>query len=404
MFSKSLKFICLSTALSYFWLLPSPAEEKWENTLKMSYSGDKLVFLRQFTHDPESTGKSYFEFYQLNLKTPEKHPRLDCSNLIPVLSKNIKTKLQQTSELKNPAEIEAVFPTTVAETQCADINQNGQPEILLKVSSGFYFGKTHYGVFLYEQNGQDLFNLLGSDPAHLLGDQLKIRTQDSNDSGWPDLLNFSQDPRQNKRLFYIEPLSFSTTAKRYESESLKYAPDEKIFHTKDKKLVDPEFNASHVKDQKFVLNRNGGLIGMIHTESVYPSSFFAHQLMVIETQTGRSEAVYIEDPDKSLIQGVKQRFPKYMQTPGFANLEAEVMGFNQDNLIFKAQIFGSCHHAMPGPPCDGNIAPEQIEKIYPQRFAGYWAYHYRTGALKLISWDSKTPINVEHTGYDIEFR
>jgi len=412
----SRKIFKLACVLAFTFMckfqLPAQAQGEWNAQLKMPYSGDYILLLKQFTHDgytdngADTSDRSYFEFYRLALKKPQKYSQSDCSERISLLSDHIKNSLQQKASEIGSLDIGGV---DVHEALCTDLNQNNQPEVFLKVHNSGFFGNRQ-GIFFYKQNEGQIFNLLGTDSMHLRSDEIFLRWPSAT-SKWPDILGISY-AGLNSRTVYITPQAFSETENTYKEGKLIYADTEKFYHTQNKTLDEPEFNFSQVNAQTLILNRNGSLAGFIYREGLNPSGWVVDFLKVVETQTGRAEQVYLGDKNKGVYQALKQKFPRYMQTSGFAKLEPEILGFNQDKLIFKLHIYGSCYEAdYSGPPCDGSLkikatGPDyntQIEKLFPERFAGYWSYHYRTGALKLISWDSKAPINVEHTGYDVKF-
>ncbi len=395
---------------SFLCLSPTHAQEPggvFEYSIKMPYSQDYLLLLRQYQGKPGE--KTYFELYRLNLETIKSNDTKACQSQIQELSTFTQEQLQKYIE---PTEKD--YKAGLNKGLCNDLNQDGKDEVLLGFGSLLYFGNRHSGFFLYENTNHQTRSLFSSESVpgfgYFHGDFMVLRSP-KKPQEWPDLLGISMggiggEPGE-KQVAYIAPLTYSAENKSYQRGKLIYSEQEVLHETQNIPLTYPGFDASMLPNDQLVLNRSGKLIGGLYREAVMYSTFYGDALMVIESQSKRVEKVFLEDANKGLIKGLKTRFPQYYprEFPDgeFAALEPKVLGFNQENLIFKLDLYGACMDLPDIGPCKYGGEHEGIsfDKKYPRRFAGYWAYHYRTGAFKLISWNSQASVNVEHPGYDV---
>ncbi len=409
-FTKQILGACLLGAILSFSPVHAQEESGFEYTLRMPYSQDYLLLLRQF-HAPHEVldqfnRKAYFELYRLNLGRIKSNDKPPCAEraqtLMPFAQEQVKIEEFEIEAERTPGFM-------LMKSLCTDLDQDGKDEIFLGLNSDFYFGSRHLGFFLYGESGHQTQNLLNMENGTFPGDDVRLRPG-KDPKVWPDLIRLSFGFMPHPGEPYEANFSafrYSTERKAYEYGKLIFSDEEVVYETQHKPLRYPDFSGSTLNPDKLVLNRTGSLIGFIDTESIYPSDFTSDAITVVESQTGRAEKVFLDDYNKGLVQGLKKRFPEYLKHQGVTQFVPQILGFNQEDLIFKLDIYGSCMEVGTGPCKD--VSPmnpkawSAFEKKYPQRFAGYWAYHYRTGAFKLISWNSQASVSVEHPGYHMAF-
>jgi hypothetical protein len=173
-------------------------------------------------------------------------------------------------------------------------------------------------------------------------------------------------------------------SKRYQSSKFIYNDEELRFSTREKKLVDSEFDTSFIDSAGGVVtDRAGHLLGYIHTEAQTFSSFIVPFVAVLDLQHKKFRHFNL-GTDPKFKAALNRAYPglwkrlEARNENGFGIERYKVVGFQQRQLIFKVELTDF--------------------KTSQSVFAGFWSYSLATGQVKLVSQKSNAPIKVEFKG------